>query len=255
MLRDITPLILTYNEAPNIERTLKAVNWAKQILVVDSFSADATLEIVRRFPQVRVIQRRFDTFAGQCNFGLQHVATPWVLSLDADYVVSDALVDEIAALPDDRAAGYRASFRYCIAGRPLRSSLYPPRAVLYRRDSARYVDEGHGHRVQIDGPIRDLRAVIHHDDRKPFSRWLSEQNKYMRIESRHLVDADSRCLTLQDRLRRWVVFAPLAVLVYTLILKGLVLDGWPGWAYAAQRTLAEILLSARIAEARIRGRA
>src|SRR6476619_2943691 len=94
MLTEITPLILTYNEAPNIGRTLEQLRWARDIVVVDSFSDDETLEIVSGFPQARVVQRKFDTFAAQCNFGLTEagIATEWVLSLDADYELTPELV-------------------------------------------------------------------------------------------------------------------------------------------------------------------
>ncbi|HEU5460200.1 MAG TPA: glycosyltransferase, partial [Pyrinomonadaceae bacterium] len=83
MLDQITPLILTYNEAPNIGRTLKSVNWAKDIVIVDSFSDDNTLEIAASFPSVRVFQRTFDSHRNQWQFGLKEtgVATPWVLAL------------------------------------------------------------------------------------------------------------------------------------------------------------------------------
>src|SRR6266566_8588368 len=54
-----------------------------------------------------------------------------------------------------------------------------------------------------------------------------------------------------DRLRRWVVPAPFLVFFYTLFVKGLILDGWPGWYYVLQRTLAETVLSLRLMEARL----
>src|SRR5262245_16448781 len=101
MLDQITVLILTFNEAPNIRRTLEKLTWAKEILIVDSFSTDETLEIAKTFSQTRVVQRKFDTFAGQCNFGLGQVKTEWVLSLDADYVLSDDLNRELARLKAD----------------------------------------------------------------------------------------------------------------------------------------------------------
>ena len=65
MRSDITPLILTYNEEPNIERTLQRLHWAKQIIVIDSFSTDKTLEILSLDHRVKVYQRRFDNFANQ----------------------------------------------------------------------------------------------------------------------------------------------------------------------------------------------
>ena len=75
------------------------------MVILDSFSTDRTLDIVRSFPNVDVHQRAFDSFAGQCNYGLGLVETEWVLSMDADYVLTPAFIDEIGALA--RCAGCR----------------------------------------------------------------------------------------------------------------------------------------------------
>src|SRR5262245_19637520 len=129
MLSQITPLILTYNEAPNIGRTLEQLRWAKDIVLVDSFSDDETLEIVSQFPQVRLFQRAFDSHRQQWSFGLTEteIKSDWVLALDADYVLTDEAVAELSALaPDESTEGYRARFAYCINGKRLRSGVYPP---------------------------------------------------------------------------------------------------------------------------------
>ena len=91
MLNQITPLILTFNEAPNLGRTLDRLSWAKDIVIVDSMSTDDTRAIALRYPAVRVFERAFTTHAEQWNFGLQHtgIKTEWVLALDADFVMSD----------------------------------------------------------------------------------------------------------------------------------------------------------------------
>src|SRR5579863_6393658 len=167
-VESITPLILTYDEAPNIARTLDKLTWARRIVVIDSGSTDGTIELLARYPQVDVVHHPFDNFADQCNFGLTYVRTTWALSLDADYELSAELVRELQDLQETEAVrGYRASFVYSIYGRRLRGSLYTPRTVLYRARDAQYVNEGHGHRVQISGQVRQLRGVIYHDDRKP----------------------------------------------------------------------------------------
>src|SRR5664279_1161432 len=98
MLDQITPLIITYNEAPNIRRTLDKLAWARAIVVIDSGSTDETLAMLRNYPQVNVIHHPFADFASQCNFGLTKIASPWVLSLDADYELSDELVAELKSL-------------------------------------------------------------------------------------------------------------------------------------------------------------
>src|SRR5262249_340203 len=162
-----------------IARTLDKLAWARRIVIADSGSTDGTLDILARYPQVALFKRTFDSFAGQCNFGLAQVESEWVLSLDADYELSDALLEELRNLhKTEGVAGYRASFVYRIHGRPLRGTLYPPRIVLYRVKSARYANEGHGHKVTVLGEVRDLEGVIYHDDRKSLSRWFSSQQSY-----------------------------------------------------------------------------
>jgi len=255
MLTGVTPLVLTYNEAPNIRRTLQRLTWAKEILVVDSFSTDETLDIVKSFSQARMVQRKFDSHAAQWSFGVQHVSTPWVLSLDADYLLPEGFADELTALqPAENVSAWFARFRYCIFGRPLRGTLYPPRAILFRKDRCQYVQDGHTQRLQVSGQTSWLRSVVDHDDRKSLPQWLLSQDRYAKLEADKLLWAAPGSLSIQDRLRRKVVFAPLLVFLYTLIGKGLILDGWPGWHYVFERTLAEIVLSLRLIEARIKGR-
>ncbi len=247
----VTPLILTLDEEPNIGRVLERLRWASRIVVVDSHSQDATTDIVRAWPGADLLQRRFDTPAEQWNYGLEHVATEWVLSLDADYVVPDGLVEEIAALPDESAVNsYFAAFEYVVAGRRLRASLYPPRAVLFRRDGAKYVNDGHTQLLAAAGPSGTLKTKILHDDRKPLRRWLASQLVYAENEADKLLAGESANLNLPDRLRRTAVLGPLAIAFYCLVLKGLWLDGWRGWWYTLERMAAETILAMRLIERR-----
>ncbi|MEP6937496.1 MAG: glycosyltransferase family 2 protein [Chthoniobacterales bacterium] len=247
-MNDITALILTFNEAPNIERTLHALQWVDRVLIVDSFSNDETGTIARATrPDVRIEQNPFQSFAEQCNFGLTRIETPWVLSIDADYVLTPELIAELRELePPKEIGGYSAAFNYCVFGRRLRYTVYPPRAVLYRRELARYRDEGHGHRVTIKGAVRTLAGKIDHDDRKPLSRWIRSQDRYAIVEARHLLSSARSALNPQDRLRKRIYFAPVGMFLYLLLGRGLIFNGWPGWYYVCQRTIAEMLLSLRL---------
>jgi glycosyltransferase involved in cell wall biosynthesis len=248
----ITPLILTYNEAPNIGRTLERLRWARRILVVDSGSADGTIEIVQNHPQAEVVHHAFSDFAKQCNYGLTLVESPWVLSLDADYELSEALVEELRALrPTEDVAGFVAHFVYRIYGKPLRGSLYPPRTVLFRRDKAIYQMKGHCHRLVVQGKVLSLAGVIYHDDRKPLARWLASQQRYARDEAAYLLSRRDEKLGLADRLRLMGWPAPVAAFLYTLLVKRCLLDGWPGWFYALQRLIAESLLALEITDRRL----
>src|SRR5580658_2541625 len=117
MLDQITPVLLTYNEAPNIARTLSHLHWARDIVVVDSESTDDTLAILANWPKVRVFSRPFDTHAGQWRHAVTETAigTPWILRLDADYRLTDELIAEMSRL--DAAANvdaYTIAFDYAV---------------------------------------------------------------------------------------------------------------------------------------------
>ena len=86
MLNTVTPLILTFNEEANIRRTLDALSWASQVVVVDSFSTDATRAICAEYSKVRFLHREFDQHAAQWNYGLSQLDEHgWALALDADH--------------------------------------------------------------------------------------------------------------------------------------------------------------------------
>jgi glycosyltransferase involved in cell wall biosynthesis len=256
MLEQITPLVLTYNEGPNIGRTLARLNWARDVVIVDSFSEDDTLELAAAHPQARVFQRRFDSHQGQWTFGLREtgISSEWVLALDADYLLTDELIEELKAMePADETEGYRARFIYCVNGRPLRASAYPPVSVLYRRARAAYVQDGHTQRVVLAGEVKDLKSPILHDDRKPLGRWVQSQTRYMNLESEKIRGTPFGQLGVADRVRKLRVIAPFAMFFYCLILKGALFSGRAGVYYSLQRMFAELLLSLCLIERDLRG--
>src|ERR1700674_2164410 len=162
----LAALILTRNEQENIGRTLSAIRWIDKVVIVDSFSSDETAQVAQASrPNVRILQREFDTHATQWNFGLGQIDTEWVLTLDADYEVSADLADEIKHLsPPEEVVGYEAVFEYRVFGRSLRASVYPPRVVLFRAKHCSYYDDGHTQRLRANGTVRSLGGKIYHDD-------------------------------------------------------------------------------------------
>jgi glycosyltransferase involved in cell wall biosynthesis len=251
-LDHVEVLILTWNEEANLARTLDTLRVFPKIIVLDSGSTDATAEIAARYPNVRLCSRPFDRHAEQWNFGLSGcgITRPWVLALDADYVLPDALVQEISLLePAASTQGYWAKFRYCIHGKALSGSLYPPVMVLYRREGANYVQDGHTQRIAVRGETRVLRNEVLHDDRKPLSAWLAAQDRYARLECESLRSTSWLALGWQDRLRRMVLVTPWLVPLYCLTIGRGLLDGRRGLFYAMQRGIAEALLSARLLQA------
>jgi glycosyltransferase involved in cell wall biosynthesis len=249
VLADITPVILTLNEAPNIGRSLERLPWAREVVVVDSGSTDSTLDIVGRYANVRVVTRPFDSHAAQWRFAVEQtgITSQWILRLDADYVLESGLRDEIAALePPADLAAYEIGFTYCIDGQPLRSSLYPPLPVLFRRGAVRIVQDGHTEKLYPTGPVVRLRGRLLHDDRKDFNRWLTSQKRYQAQEAVKLMSKPWRELGWPDRIRRTRVLGAPAVAVHCLFVKGLLFDGMAGLRYTAQRVMADLILSRQL---------
>jgi glycosyltransferase involved in cell wall biosynthesis len=256
MLGHITPVILTFNEEPNIRRALSALEWAKRIIVVDSGSTDSTLEILGADPRVTVLYRKFDTHAAQWDFAVNRtdIQTDWVLRLDADYVVTPELSAELAKLDANApVSAYRIGFDYIIYGRRLRGTIYPPNTVLFRRGCATTLDEGHTEAWTIDGEVGELKGRILHDDGKSLARWFASQQRYAIKNADFLLSSRRAGLNMADKARLSGWAAPLGVFLHVLFVKGCILDGWVGWYYALQRTTAEILVSLELIDRRLRG--
>ncbi len=251
-LPHLTPVVLTYNEEANIARCLQQLTWAAQVIIVDSGSTDRTLEIIATFPNAKVLTRPFDNHTAQWNYGCQHAATDWILSLDADYILTPELIAELtASQPPADLAAYYISFVYCLNGSPLRGTLYPPRAALFQKARCTYIPDGHTQLLQVNGPHASLTHKILHDDRKSLRRWLTSQQNYAALEAAHLCEPATGPTGLADRLRLMIWPAAPAAFFFTLLGKGLIFDGWPGLYYSLQRTYAELLLSLELLDRKV----
>ncbi len=241
----IVPLVLTLNEESNLNRTLSKLEWARSIVVLDSHSDDGTEKIANSFSNVLFCQRSFDCLANQWNAGIELAARKgdWVLALDADYLLSNDLVDELGKLkPDSDVVGYEAHFIYCIDGRPLRASLYPPHTVLFRAELGQYAQDGHAHRLLLLDSTRRLIHPIFHDDRKSWERWYVSQLGYARLEAEKIKRSSWQTLSMSGKLRRIPPLSIVLTPVYLLLCKGLWRNGIRGLKYVRQRLIAEWLI-------------
>lgn len=243
----VTPAILTYDEEPNIGRTLACLTWANRVVVVDSGSRDRTAEIVESFDNTELLRHPFDSHRNQWNYTLRQVETEWALTLDADYHVPEEFVREMREIPDKTDKnGFFVSFHYKVMGRTLKRSLYPPKQVLVRVDAATFIQDVDTERVRVDGESGELQTPIVHDDRKSLRRWLENQAKYAQLAAQKLTSTPWCELSWTDRLRKTRILAPPTVLVYCLLGKGLILDGSAGWYYTLERVTAEMVISLQL---------
>ncbi len=235
----ITPIVISFNEEDNIDRTLSRLIKFKEVILLDSISTDRTQSIASTYPNVRICERKFDNLMNQWNHGHTLTNHHWILSLDADYQISDALLREIEQLELNLDA-YSAAFIYCIYGHPLRGTTLPPRIILYDKRKCWYGMDGHAQFLHVNGRTGMLKQPVLHDDHKPLKRWLDSQNLYADQEYEKLHAPGYHPVGV-DRWRMKTVLTPFLVLGYTLFVKRGILDGKRGMFYALQRMYAELL--------------
>ncbi|HEY4326479.1 MAG TPA: glycosyltransferase family 2 protein [Mucilaginibacter sp.] len=245
----LTALILTKNEEPNLKRVLDKLLWLEKVVILDSFSSDSTLEIAKSYTNTVIYQRAFDTHATQWNYGLSLLNSTWVLSLDADYVLTDEFVAETKKMIKSREnVAYVSRFKFLVFGHRLLGDNTMPRPVLFKLSDCIYYDDGHTQRLTINGKTGEFNSYILHDDRKSLSRWLSNQDGYAIKESKKLINTPMSEVSLTSKIRKTKVLAPVIVFFQCLFFKGLIFNGWTGWHYTLQRTMVEMLLALRLIE-------
>ncbi|MBB4807642.1 glycosyltransferase involved in cell wall biosynthesis [Chryseobacterium defluvii] len=163
----VSGLIITYNEEKNIREILGCFDFCDEIIIVDSFSTDKTLEIARTFPSVKIIQNTFEDFTQQRNLALDHAKNDWILFLDGDERITPPLRQEIIKelnKPDKKDAYYFYR-KFFFAGKPVHYSgtQTDKNFRLFRKSKARYVAEKKVHEtLQVNGTIGELKNKLLH---------------------------------------------------------------------------------------------
>jgi glycosyltransferase involved in cell wall biosynthesis len=271
----ISVLVMTLDEEVNLPACLAAVAWSDDIVVLDSFSGDRTVEIARA-AGARVYQHEYVNELSQRRYGLKEIAFkhPWVYIPDADEVTPPELRDEmlaIAADPDRREGVFRCRFKVFFMGRWLRySSLYPTWVVrLVRPDRIDFEQREINCHWIVDGPEGYLRShFIHYSFNKGISWWFDKHNRYSWHEARESLNSlagehiDWRgILNPGDAVRRRRMLKalsfrlpcrPLLRFFYMYLLRRGFLDGWPGYVYCRLLASYEFMIVVKMAEIRRR---
>lgn len=178
----VSVIVTTYNEEVNIEDCLRSVQWADEVLVVDSFSKDGTVDKVRGFSSVRLEQREYFGSAAQKNWSLDRVAHDWVLILDADERVPEALAREILRLliTGPKAHGYYLRRRNIVLGKEIRHSGWSTDKVirLFRRDKGRYPNRRVHADLDIEGTVPVLKHALLHYTFRSMGQYLEKLQNY-----------------------------------------------------------------------------
>jgi glycosyltransferase involved in cell wall biosynthesis len=186
----VSAIVVCYNEEENIGRCLKSLQWCDEIVVVDSFSTDRTVEISRQFTDI-VIQRKWAGYRDQKAFAHSKTTKDWVLMIDADEEVTPELRKEIC----EQLASGGAHYSGFLLPRMVfylnrwwrRGGWYPDYDVrLFRRDRARWGGIEPHEKINVDGAVRRLLHPLHHFSYRNIDDHIQRINRFTSISSREL---------------------------------------------------------------------
>jgi len=234
MPNSLSVVLIALNEAANLPRTLAGValisGIAQEIVVVDSGSTDATVEIARQ-AGARVFEETWKGFGAQKNSAIDHATGGWILSLDADEEVSPELALEIQSLlaGEPKFAAYEIPRLNHFLGRPLSHGGYwpDPKLRLFRRGAARFEERAVHETLQpleTAGPVGRLKNPLLHRCYPTLEEYIEHMNRYSTLAARMLA-AEGRG---QGSLVWNAVVNPMATFVYNYIFRLGFLDGREG---------------------------
>ena len=237
--------IITLNEEANLLRTLESVRWAQELVILDSGSSDRTVEIARSF-DAHVFLQDWLGFGAQKNAALAKCNSDWILSLDADEVLSPELQREIQRITMDRADitpdAYTLRRRNFFLGRWLRhGGMYPdpkPRLIrrsLFESGAARFAERLVHEDILFKGSISQLRGDLLHHAYPTLEGYVEHQRRYADLAG-EMIHRDDAART-KPRSAFWfatqTLLNPYLTFIYNYFLRGGFLDGRPGLIYHA----------------------
>jgi glycosyltransferase involved in cell wall biosynthesis len=187
-IEKISALIITYNEIGYIEKCIESISFADEIIVVDSYSTDGTFEYLRSVSKVKVIQRPFENFTLQKSFALKQASNDWVLFLDADEVVPEALQQEILTTvnADSVPVAYWFYRKFMFQNQPLRFSGWQTdkNYRLFRKSKVQFSDKKIVHEtLDVDGKSGILKESLIHYCYKNYEDYKGKMLKYGRLKA------------------------------------------------------------------------
>ncbi|MGZ5027633.1 MAG: glycosyltransferase family 2 protein [Methylobacter sp.] len=220
----LSAVIITKNEAGHIARCLESISWADEIIVLDSGSEDDTVAICRRYTD-KVYQTDWPGFGIQKQRAVDKAGGDWILSIDADEVVSPELRLEIEnALRQERYNGYEIPRLSSYCGRQMRHGGWWPDHVLrlFRRDCGRFTDAVVHERIIVQGEIGQLTTPLLHDAFINLDEVLHKVNSYSTLGAEQLYQRGIRSSLSKALLKGIWTF------IRTYLIKAAILDGRQG---------------------------
>jgi glycosyltransferase involved in cell wall biosynthesis len=219
---NISVAIITLNEEDSIEYTLKSAQWANEIVVVDSGSTDKTIDIAKQYGS-KVFVREFDDFSSQKNFAISKCSNKWVISLDADEVVSPQLEERLKGFMSEDKTGYRIKRQTYIFGRLMKQGGHDKDAPLrfFNKEKASFNQPIHEY-VEIEGNIGLIEEPIVHYSSRTISEYMKKLNLYTALEAEYMFKKKTKFSHVS------IFLKPLAKFIQRYILQKGFCDGVEG---------------------------
>ena len=220
----LSAVLIVRNEAGSLPACLRALEFCDEIVVVDSGSSDATLDIARAHG-ARVIETHWRGFGPQKQFAVEQARHDWVLCIDADERVSGILRDSIAAaLSAPQFHAYRFPRCNRFMGRYLKHGEgYPDWSLrLFDKRHARWSDDPVHERVVTESPVGTLAGDLYHESAESLEIYLEKQNRYSSLAAERALAAGKRATAAH------LLMSPLLRFVKFYFLRAGFLDGLPG---------------------------
>jgi glycosyltransferase involved in cell wall biosynthesis len=242
----LSVVVVTQNEEERIRACLESASWADELIVVDAESIDKTATVARELTD-HVFVRPWPGFAAQKNFGLEQARGDWILSLDADELVSIPLRQEIAAIlaGDGEHAGYAIPRRNVFWGRWIRhGGLYPDWQLrLFRRGRGRFAERTVHESVTVDGSVGRLSGHLEHRSYRDVADFLERADRYSTLAAGEWLAAGRRSRPLAD-----LVVRPAGRFLTMYVARAGFLDGWRGFLLAVLYAYYVLMRSAKVWE-------
>lgn len=227
--------IISFNEEAKIKDCLESVRWADEIVVVDSGSADRTLDIAREFTGNVSTERDWLGYGKQKNRCAALAANDWILNLDADETVSAELREEIRKLMSGSPThpAYSVVRRNYIGGRWIRhAGWHPDRIIrLYNKKSAAFSESAVHEGIRADGKTGLLNGHLFHRTYDSLQDYFSRQEHYSTLSARDMALAGRKTRPTD------LAFRPIFAFLKSFVLKMGFLEGYYGLAIAYGQAL------------------